>query len=107
MNAPISPAIMMAMIAKEQSRRSASASLYEFVRQAWHVMEPGTTFVPGFHIETICEHLEAVTAGEILRLLVNIPPRHSKSTVISVAWPCWEMITAPHQRLLLQQSVDP
>ena len=100
MNAPISPAIMMAMIAKEQSRRSASASLYEFVRQAWHVMEPGVPFVPGFHIETICEHLEAVTAGEILRLLVNIPPRHSKSTVISVAWPCWEMITAPHQRYL-------
>jgi hypothetical protein len=74
--------------------------LYEFVKQAWHVLEPGTAFVPGWHIEAICEHLEAVTAGEILRLLVNIPPRHSKSTIISVAWPCWEMITAPHQRYL-------
>ena len=82
------------------SRRAASASLYEFVKQSWHVLEPGVTFVPSWHIEAICEHLEAVTAGEILRLLVNIPPRHSKSTIISVAWPCWELITAPHQRYL-------
>jgi len=100
MNAPLSRDIMKAMVDKEVSRRAASASLYEFVRQAWHVLEPGVPFVPGWHIEAICEHLEAVTAGEILRLLVNIPPRHSKSTIISVAWPCWEMITAPHQRYL-------
>jgi len=91
---------MEGMVDREMSRRAASASLYEFVKQSWHVLEPGVNFVPSWHIEAICEHLEAVTAGEILRLLVNIPPRHSKSTIISVAWPCWEMITAPHQKYL-------
>ena len=100
MNAPVSPAVMLDLIAKEQARRKASASLYEFVQQAWHVMEPGVPFVPSWHIEAICEHLEAVSSGEIQRLLINIPPRHSKSTIVSVAWCCWEWLTSPEQKFL-------
>jgi predicted phage terminase large subunit-like protein len=53
-----------------------------------------------WHIEEICEHLEAVSAGEIHRLLINIPPRHSKSTIVSVMWPAWEWITDPAQKFL-------
>jgi predicted phage terminase large subunit-like protein len=100
MNAPLSPAVLLDMIQREQQRRAASASLYEFVKQAWHVMEPGVAFVPSWHIEVICEHLEAVSAGEIQRLLINIPPRHSKSTIVSVAWPMWEWLTSPEQKFL-------
>ena len=100
MNAPVSPAVVLDLIAKEQARRRASASLYEFVQQAWHVMEPGVPFIGSWHIELICEHLEAVSAGEIQRLLINIPPRHSKSTIVSVAWCAWEWLTAPEQKFL-------
>jgi len=100
MNAPVSPAILLDAVKRERERRAASASLYEFVRQAWSTMEPGIDFVPSWHIETICEHLEAVSAGEIQRLLINIPPRHSKSTIVSVAWCCWEWLTAPEQKFL-------
>lgn len=100
MNARVSPIIMLDMIAKEQERRKASAKLYEFVKQAWHVMEPGVPFVPSWHIEDICEHLEAVSCGDIHRLLVNIPPRHSKSTIVSVAWCAWEWIAQPEQKFL-------
>jgi predicted phage terminase large subunit-like protein len=91
---------MLDAIERERARRAASASLYEFVRQAWHVIEPGVAFVPSWHIEVICEHLEAISAGEIRRLLINIPPRHSKSTIVSVAWPMWEWLTAPHEKFL-------
>ncbi|PTQ12383.1 terminase [Sphingomonas oleivorans] len=38
----------------------------------------------------MCEHLEAVTAGQISRLLINVPPGTSKSTVTGVFWPMWE-----------------
>ena len=100
MNAQLSPEVMLDLIRKEQERRAASASLYEFVRQAWHVVEPGVPFIPSWHIEAICEHLEAVSAGEIHRLLVNIPPRHSKSTIVSVMWPMWEWLTDPAQKFL-------
>lgn len=100
MSASFSPAVMLGLIKREQDRRRASASLYEFVKQAWHVMEPGVPFVPSWHIETICEHLEAVSSGDIHRLLVNIPPRHSKSTIVSVAWCAWEWIAQPEQKFL-------
>lgn len=100
MNAPLSPQVLLDLIAKEKSRRKAETSLYEFVRQAWHVVEPGIEFVPSWHIESICEHLEAVTKGEIRNLLINIPPRHSKSTIVSVMWPAWEWIACPSHKFL-------
>ena len=53
MSAAVSPAVMLDLISREQARRKASASLYEFVQQAWHVMEPGVPFVPSWHIEAI------------------------------------------------------
>jgi len=89
MNAPVSPALLLELVKSEQLRRRAEVNLYEFVKQAWHVMEPGVPFVESWHIEAICEHLEAVSRGELTRLLINIPPRHSKSTIVSVAWPAW------------------
>ena len=100
MNAPMNPAVMLDLVKREQERRSASGSLYEFVKQSWHVVEPGIPFIASWHIEAICEHLEAVSAGEIHRLLINIPPRHSKSTIVSVMWPAWEWLTDPAQKFL-------
>jgi len=91
---------LLEKVKAEKARRAASASLYEFVKQSWHVVEPGIPFMQSWHIEEICEHLEAVSAGEIHRLLINIPPRHSKSTIVSVMWPAWEWITDPAQKFL-------
>lgn len=68
------------------------------MRQAWHVLEPATEYKHGPHIDAICEHLEAVTHGHIKRLIINIPPRHSKSLLISVLWPTWEWLHLPEQR---------
>jgi len=100
MNATLKPEALLDAIKREQKRRAASASLYEFVQQSWHVVEPGVPFIPSWHIEEICEHLEAITAGEIRKLLINIPPRHSKSTIVSVMWPMWEWLTDPSQKYL-------
>jgi predicted phage terminase large subunit-like protein len=96
----MNPADMLQKVEWEIRRRAASGSLYEFVKQAWHVVEPSIPFVPSWHIELICEHLEAVSAGEIKRLLINIPPRHSKSTIVSVMWPAWEWLSAPSKKFL-------
>lgn len=41
-------------------------------------------------MDAICEHLEAVTSGDILRLLMNVPPGSSKSLLTGVFWPAWE-----------------
>lgn len=46
--------------------------------------------IEGWPLEAICDHLEAVSRGEILRLLVNVPPGMTKSLTTNVFWPAWE-----------------
>ncbi len=75
-------------------------SLSQFILDAWPVVVPRRPFVPGRHIDAIALHLEAITNGEITRLLVNMPPRHAKSTIISVLWPVWSWIKYPSHRWL-------
>lgn len=81
----------------ELDRADAEASLAEFIRQAWHVIEPGQPYIHGWHIDFICAHLEAITDGLQFedgsyynRLLVNVPPGTMKSLTIGVFWPAWE-----------------
>jgi phage terminase large subunit-like protein len=71
-------------------RARCERSLSEFVKAAWHVLEPSTAYVSNWHIEAICQHLEAVTNGVITRLLINIPPGSMKSLLVSSFWPAWE-----------------
>lgn len=72
-------------------------SLYEFVVRAWSYVEPAE-FIPGWHIKAICEHLEAVTRGDISKLLINQPPGTSKSLIISIFWCAWEWARNPSVR---------
>jgi len=85
---------------EEANKERAQRHLLHFVRQAWPVLEPATSFLDGAHIEAICEHLEAVTKGDIHNLLINVPPRHMKSLAVCVFWPVWEWISHPHRRWL-------
>ena len=71
-------------------REACKRSLATFVRQSWHVLEPSQPYIHGWHVDAICEHLEAITFGDITRLLINIPPGTMKSTLVSVFWPAWE-----------------
>lgn len=77
-----------------------SMSLRDFVREAWVVVEAQTRYVSNWHIDCICEHLEAVTAGELPRLLINQPPRTMKSRTVGVFWPAWEWMLSPATRWL-------
>ena len=65
-------------------REFCARKLVNFVRRAWPVVEPGTAYVHGWHIEAIADHLEAVSAGEINRLLINVPPGTMKSLAVGV-----------------------
>src|SRR5262245_21046519 len=82
-----------------QRRRMARKSLYEFVRQGWHEIE-AAPFIDNWHIGIICEHLQAVTAGQIKNLLINIPPGLGKSLLTCVFWPAWEWAIDPTVRWL-------
>lgn len=81
-------------------RKKAEESLHEFIKQAWHVLEPATEYVDGWHIQAMCDHLEAVTNGHIRNLIINVPPRHMKSLTVSVFWPMWVWTRQPATRWL-------
>ena len=78
----------------EQARRS----LREFLEQAWPVLEPHTPFVPGIHVDAICQHLQAITEGRLRDLIINVPPGHAKSLLVAVFWPAWVWISHPGVR---------
>lgn len=81
-----------------RERETCEASLREFVKAAWRVVEPGVQYVHGWHIDAICKHLEAFDAGDIRKLIINIPPRSGKSTLISVIFPAWVWINHPERK---------
>jgi len=75
-----------APVARE--RDTYEGSLYEFVRAAWPSID-SADFIDNDFIRAYCDHLEAVTYGDIKRLLVNFPPRCSKTLITSICWPAW------------------
>lgn len=70
-----------------------------FVREAWPIVSP-TPLIETLATDAIAEHLQAVTRGQIRDLLINVPPRFAKSTLVSVLWPVWEWIDNPALRIL-------
>ena len=86
------------LAAYKTPQERAEQSLYEFVQQAWHIVEPDRSFIPGWHIAAICEHLEAIWAGTIRNLLINLPPGHCKSRLCNVFFPAWVFIRNPSAR---------
>ncbi|MFA5635910.1 MAG: phage terminase large subunit [Anaerovoracaceae bacterium] len=65
------------------SRRRARQSLLDFCRYTWPEYETPA------HILTLADRLEAVERGEVKRLIVTMPPRHGKSELVSLRFPCW------------------
>lgn len=74
------------------------ASLAFFISKAWPSLKPMETYVHNWHIDAACEKLEAVSAGEIDRLQIWVPPGTMKTMIVSVFWPAWEWIKNPWLR---------
>lgn len=77
-----------------------SIGLLEFLQQAWPLLEPSERFVHGWHLERLCEHLEAISRGRLHDLLINVPPGTTKSLTVCVFWPAWEWTWQPWTRWL-------
>ena len=67
-NEQVMSTLSLSAIEKEMAERS----LREYVEMAWHVLEPSNVFMPGWHIDAICEHLQAISKGDITRLILQL-----------------------------------
>ena len=96
-----------ALIQIDSTTELAERSLHDYLKLVvWPVIEPVTPFHDNWHIGYLCEYLEAVTAGQILRLVINIPPRFLKSILCTIAWPTWEWIRKPELRFACASYAD-
>ncbi len=75
-----------------------SLSLSDFVKAAWPHVKKNEQYRHNWHLDAINLHLEAVSAGEIHRLQIWVPPGSMKSLSVSVFWHAWEWTTRPWVR---------
>lgn len=102
-----SPLLSPAHAAKyftEVAAEEAKKSLRTFCKRAWRILLP-TDVIWNWHMDAICEHLAYVTLGEIRFLMINVPPRLSKTMIVSVLWPAWHWLHKPGEQFLTA-SVD-
>ncbi len=84
----------------------ARRSLRAFIPIAWPLVEAKRPFKSNWHIDAICEHLQAVSDGDLRRLIINIPPRHMKSLAVAVFWPCWHWLNDPAMQWLFASYAE-
>lgn len=104
----------------EVNRVMAEKEFAEFFRQAWHIVEPGRPLVWGWHLQAKCDHLQAMYnftvpldidpdsqhQTKIKNLIINEPPRCSKSLISSVMFPAWVWTKWPGARFLCITYAD-
>jgi hypothetical protein len=83
-------AMRLAMLGGEDDERALrlEGSLIDFVEAAWPSID-GAEYQRNWAVDGLAEHLQAVADGQIKRLLINFPPRSSKTTVTSICFPAW------------------
>jgi len=76
------------------ARDACRDSFMEYIRHIW----PG--FIEGEHHRLIADKLTRVAKGELRRLIVNMPPRHTKSEFASIYFPSWMMGLKPDLKIM-------
>lgn len=90
-------------------------NLADFVRNAWHVLEPNTPLEWSWHIQAIADHVQWMLEQwmgrrphEVENLVVNVPPGSMKSLILNVFAPAWMWLpcNCPHWNLLTISGSD-
>jgi hypothetical protein len=81
---------------KEMQRRDFAA----FCRKAYSVIRGGDELLWNWHLSAIAYVLEQIASGHIRRSTINVPPRHLKSMMVSVAWVAWRLGKDPTQNFV-------
>jgi len=71
-----------------------------FAQRCFSELNPQAAFAENWHLEVIAAKLTAVREGKIRRLIINLPPRHLKSMMASIAFPAWYLGHDPSAQLL-------
>ena len=76
------------------SREEARGSFMAFVKKVW------PNFIEGSHHKRMAKAFERVARGECKRLIINMPPRHTKSEFASYLLPAWFLGNFPEKKVI-------
>lgn len=94
---PAEQEILLAQLDKLEElkgQKLAQERFLKFVEQMW------PSFIAGRHHARMADAFERVARGELKRLIINMPPRHTKSEFASFLLPAWFLGKYPHKKII-------
>ena len=85
---------LMENLSEAKTRELSRLDFLEFVRHVW------PAFIAGAHHKTMADAFERVAKGELKRLIINMPPRHTKSEFASYLFPAWFLGRYPDKKII-------
>ena len=77
-----------------KARETAASDFMTFVKRVW------PSFIEGYHHKKMAKAFEKVAEGKIKRLIINMPPRHTKSEFASYLLPAWFLGRYPNKKVI-------
>ena len=77
-----------------KTKEKARTSFLPFVKSQW------AAFIHGNHHEIMADAFERVASGKLKRLIINMPPRHTKSEFASYLFPAWFLGQYPQKKII-------
>ena len=85
---------LMEQLKDSKEKEQARENFLPFVNLMW------PSFIHGKHHEIMAEAFERVARGELKRLIINMPPRHTKSEFASYLFPAWFLGMYPEKKVI-------
>lgn len=85
--------------ARRVLRAALATDLVAFLERAFRALEQDKTLLLHPYVEFLCAELMRVAAGGERRLILNLPPRHLKSILVSVVFPAFLLGRDPRLRI--------
>ena len=85
---------LMLAIAMHDDQEKARTDFLHFVKMVW------PDFIDGYHHRIMAKKFEEIAQGKLKRLIINMPPRHTKSEFASYLFPAWLMGNRPKTKII-------
>lgn len=82
------------LLQEKKTREQATVNYLDFVTEMW------PAFIGGEHHTIMANAFERVANGELKRLIINMPPRHTKSEFASYLFPAWFLGRYPEKKII-------
>ena len=86
--------ILLDELSSARIREEASVDFLAFVKESW------PAFIEGSHHRVMADAFNRIASGELKRLIINMPPRHTKSEFASHLFPAWYLGKFPDRKVI-------